>query len=198
VVRDDGPGGQRLVAYFVAGGPEDDHAGELAAFLRERLPEYMVPSAFVRLKALPLNSSGKVDRGALPAPEALSDLARTFVAPRTDEERIVAAIWRDVLERERVGVNDNFFDLGGHSLLIVRVNGRLRESFPDRPLSVVELFRHPTVASLAARLSGLPEPGRAELETVEGQTERRQAGRERLGRRRSARTAHVAGEEADA
>jgi acyl carrier protein len=122
----------------------------LRDYLRERLPEFMVPSAFVMLDAVPLTPNGKVDRKNLPSPVARPvALGGGFVAPRSDIERQIARVWQEVLGVDTVGANDNFFDLGGHSLLMVRVHGRLFEIFKG-DLSVVDLLRYPTVASLAA------------------------------------------------
>jgi SAM-dependent methyltransferase/acyl carrier protein len=122
----------------------------LRDYLRERLPEFMVPSAFVMLDAVPLTPNGKVDRKNLPSPVARPvALGGGFVAPRSGIERQIARVWQEVLGVDTVGANDNFFDLGGHSLLMVRVHGRLFEIFKG-DLSVVDLLRYPTVASLAA------------------------------------------------
>jgi len=141
------PSGDRRLVAWVAG---DVPAAELRARLGETLPAPMVPSAFVMLKALPRTANGKLDRKALPPPEAPAAGA-AGVAPANETERAVAAIWREVLGVERVGPRDNFFDLGGHSLLLVRVHDRLRtELGADLPL--VDLFRYPDVASLARRL----------------------------------------------
>jgi acyl carrier protein len=118
--------------------------------LQERLPDYMVPSAFVMLDALPLNANGKVDRRALPAPDPLRpELDESYVAPRGAVEEQVAAVWRQVLGVERVGVNDNFFDLGGHSLIATQVVSRLCDAF-NLELPLRQLFESPTVAGLAA------------------------------------------------
>jgi acyl carrier protein len=114
----------------------------------------MVPGAFVFLQALPLTSSGKVDRRALPAPERLGAEAATYVAPRTPTEEILAGIWAEVLKLERVGVEDNFFELGGHSLLAMRTVSRVREAL-DVELPLRELFAAPTVQSLSAVLETL-------------------------------------------
>ncbi|HWS85807.1 MAG TPA: amino acid adenylation domain-containing protein [Pyrinomonadaceae bacterium] len=128
-------------------------ADDLQGYLRERLPAYMVPSAFVMLDELPLTRNGKVDREALPAPEAVRpELGANFVAPQTQLERALADIWQQALGVERVGVHDNFFDLGGHSLLMVQVHGRMREVL-DGGVSMVEMFQHPTISALAKRLS---------------------------------------------
>jgi acyl carrier protein len=125
----------------------------LRDYLRERLPEYMVPSAFVMLDALPLTPNGKMDRKNLPSPVARPvALVGGFVAPRSSIERQIARVWQEVLGVDTVGANDNFFDLGGHSLLMVRVHGRLFEIF-KKDLSVVDLLKYPTVASLAAHVA---------------------------------------------
>ena len=146
------PGLRRLVAYAAPAAGAAPTAGELRAFLQAVLPEFMVPAAVVVLAALPLTANRKVDRKALPAPEGSPEAA--YVMPRNEVERTIAEIWREVLRVERVGVNDNFFDLGGHSLLMARVHSRLREVFPDFALGLVDLFKYPTVGALAARLSG--------------------------------------------
>ncbi len=126
----------------------------LRNYLREKLPEHMVPAAFVPLEALPLTPNGKLDRRALPAPEqARPDQEGTFVAPRNEVEGKIAAAWQETLGLERVGIDDNFFDLGGHSLLLVRLHSRLQELL-GAELSLVDLFRFPTVASLAQFLDG--------------------------------------------
>jgi amino acid adenylation domain-containing protein len=146
-------GEKRLVAYVVAGPGDTPTAGALLAWLRDRLPEYMVPSAFVFLPALPLSPNGKVDARALPAPERVRpELEAAYAAPKSELERIIAAVWKEELKVDSVGVHDNFFDLGGHSLLLARVHARLKEAL-DREISLVELFKNPTVSSLAAALS---------------------------------------------
>ncbi|HUP42855.1 MAG TPA: amino acid adenylation domain-containing protein, partial [Thermoanaerobaculia bacterium] len=151
VARQDGRGEPALIAYAVAAAGARPQAADLREHLRRALPEPMVPAAFVVLDELPLNPSGKVDRRALPAPEAAP--AAAGEAPRTALERTVAAVWCGVLGREAVATGDNFFDLGGHSLLLVEVQRRLEQEL-GRPLEVVELFRHPTVGALARALAG--------------------------------------------
>jgi FkbM family methyltransferase len=139
---------------------------ELRSFLKERLPEYMVPSTFVTLEALPLTPNGKVNRQALPAPETgrrASDVV--YEAPRTEAEQIVSEIWRDVLHVEQVGVNDNFFDLGGNSLLLVKVHSKLQEAF-SKKISMVEMFRRATVLSLSSYLVG-GENGKSALKQTQ-------------------------------
>ncbi|HEX8819773.1 MAG TPA: amino acid adenylation domain-containing protein, partial [Archangium sp.] len=149
--REDGPGGKRLVAYVVARGHELD-TGELRRFARARLPEYMVPSAFVPLEALPLTPSGKVDHKALPAPDATrSSQDRPRTPARTPTEQLLASIWAQVLHIREVDANDNFFELGGHSLLATQVVSRVRAAFGVE-LSLRALFEEPTLAALATRL----------------------------------------------
>jgi aryl carrier-like protein len=150
VDREDVPGDRRLVAY-VAGQARPD---ELRAHLRRTLPEHMVPSAFVFLDRLPLTPSGKLDRRALPAPE-LTAAEELYVAPRTPLEEELAAVWAEVLRVERVGRDHGFFQLGGHSLLLLRLQSRIRERM-GRQVSVVDLFRFPTVAALSEHLAAEP------------------------------------------
>ncbi|MFP5286891.1 MAG: condensation domain-containing protein, partial [Thermoanaerobaculia bacterium] len=153
VAREDAPGDRRLVAYVTG----DAIAGELRLALREKLPDYMVPAAFVKLEALPLNPHGKVDRKALPAPEWQSTRA-SHVAPRTPVEEVLAGIWAELLGLERAGANDHFFDLGGHSLLATRVTSRLRDVFGiEMPLR--DLFEAPRLADLAARIEVMSRTG---------------------------------------
>ncbi|MGW4686105.1 non-ribosomal peptide synthase/polyketide synthase [Streptomyces sp. NPDC004244] len=143
-VREDRPGQQRLVAYYVGAAQTAAVQDRLAA----RLPEHMVPSAYVVLDALPLTPNGKLDRAALPAPQLTAGAGR---APRTPAEEILCGLFADVLGTDRVGVDDGFFDLGGDSLLAARLISRIRTAL-DREVSVRALFESPTVAGLAARL----------------------------------------------
>jgi amino acid adenylation domain-containing protein len=149
MAREDLPGDKRLVAYIVSGAGEQLKNAELRQFLHERLPDYMVPSAFVQLDALPHSTNGKIDRRALPRPER-AGLAREqeYVAPRTVVEEVLSGIWAEVLGVERVGVRDNFFELGGHSLLATQVVSRLRSAFAVE-VALRSLFDRPTVAGLA-------------------------------------------------
>ncbi|MCP3140550.1 non-ribosomal peptide synthetase [Pyxidicoccus xibeiensis] len=149
VVREDGPQGPSLVAYLVSASAGLD-TQELRAALAGRLPEFMVPSAFVVLEALPLSPNGKVDRKALPAPEP-RESSREYVAPRTPTEELLAGLFAQVLGLERVGATDSFFELGGHSLLGTRLVARLR-SIAGVELSLRALFEAPTVAALAERV----------------------------------------------
>src|SRR6185503_2948513 len=125
MAREDVPGDVRLVAYVVS--PDSVAVDALRSHLSERLPEYMVPAAYVRLDALPLTPNGKVDRRALPAPEGDAFAARGYEAPSGEAEEAVAGIWAELLGAERVGRRDHFFELGGHSLLAVRVVSRVRQ-----------------------------------------------------------------------
>ena len=125
---------------------------DLRSFLQHKLPDYMVPSAFVFLDSLPLTPNGKLDRKALPAPDhRRPELADTFAAPSTPFEEILANIWSEVLKLDKVGIHDNFFDLGGHSLLATQVVSRIRSRFGfDLPLR--EIFAAPTIAALALKV----------------------------------------------
>lgn len=149
VVREHEPENGLLVAYVVPQADTTPDSSDLRLFLRQRLPNYMIPSLFVTLSALPLTPNGKVNRQALPAPERIRpDLGRKYVAPRNPTEETIAGIWTEVLGLETVGVNDNFFELGGHSLLATQVLSRLRESFQVE-LPLRQLFDAHTVAEIA-------------------------------------------------
>lgn len=154
VAVDDPRRGRQLAAYVAMTsevGSESAPTPSLRRFLRDRLPEYMVPSIFVVLDSLPLSANGKVDRRALPEPPATNE--GRPVAPRTSAERAVAAAWREVLQRPDVGLDDNFFDAGGHSLLLFELQVRLEAHF-DRPVPIVDLFRWTTVEEQARHLQG--------------------------------------------
>jgi len=156
VIVNDGPVGPRLVAYVVDVEPADATPDRLRAHLEQRLPSYMVPTSFVRLDELPLSPNGKLDRRALPTPEAASPAASAaFVAPESSAEKTVAAIWQDVLGLSRVGLHDNFFDLGGHSLALARVHAELRRQL-GTDLTLIDLFKHPTVGDLARAIAATP------------------------------------------
>ncbi|MFN6478156.1 non-ribosomal peptide synthetase [Nostoc sp. DedQUE07] len=147
---------KRLVAYVVPQVEQSPTVSELRQFLKAKLPEYMVPSAFVLLESLPLTSNGKVDRRALPKPELDSTLLEKFVAPRTPMEEMLAQIWAEVLKVEQVGIHDNFFELGGHSLLATQLLSRIRTSFKVE-LALRELFAKATVAELAQSIGQLQQ-----------------------------------------
>ncbi|MEP7308956.1 MAG: amino acid adenylation domain-containing protein [Acidobacteriota bacterium] len=185
LAREDRPGDVRLVAYVVgtAGGET------LRAATRGQLPDYMVPSVVVSMPALPRLSNGKLDRAGLPAPDASRPYLRTaFRAPRTPLEQTIAGIWRDVLGLDQVGMDDNFFDVGGQSLLAMRVWGKLREAVPAAmDVAIVDLFAFPTIAALAARLAGdgsAIEPA----SSAEAAHAQRLAGVDRLRQQRARKT----------
>jgi amino acid adenylation domain-containing protein len=183
--RADRGGGRRLVAWLVpaaapagpaalghgeasaAAAPPDRSAAvlapeELRRFLAERLPEAFIPSRFVLLPSLPLTANGKIDRAALPELDASRpELRSAYRAPRSELERRIAAVWREVLGVEKAGVHDNFFDLGGHSLLLAQVHGRLGAAL-GRELALLDLYRHPTIGALALHLSRAPAAGEGE------------------------------------
>ncbi len=190
-VREDAPGERRLVAYAV---PGDDapSAADLRDLCRRRLPEVMVPSAFVFLAVLPVTPNGKLDRAALPRPSApVSGGPAVFVGPRQGIESTLAAIWQETLHVDRVGLHDSFFDLGGHSLLLFRVQGLVNERC-GRRIAPLDLFRYPTIAALARQLSGGEEAGRLAVESENGVADVRRLGRMQLARQRDSRRLHRA------
>jgi natural product biosynthesis luciferase-like monooxygenase protein len=183
IVREDVPGDVRIVAYVT---PTDQPAAgdTLREYLRDHLPDIMVPATIVQLDAFPLTPNAKIDRKALPAPElSVPVAAAPFTSPATALEESIAAIWCEVLSVSRVGADDNFFDLGGHSLLAIRVHGRLRAAL-ERDLSITDLFRFPTVRSLAAALS---RDGDADGDASANGSDRGESRRSALLRRRQAR-----------
>jgi amino acid adenylation domain-containing protein len=144
---------KRLVAYVVLDGESAITTHELRMFLKEKLPDYMVPSAFIELDSLPLTPNGKVDQKALPEPDKeRADLENVFVEPRTPNENLLAGIWCEVLGLKQVGIHDNFFESGGHSLLATQVMSRLRK-VKGKNFSLAILFQYPTIAGLAEYLS---------------------------------------------
>ncbi len=155
IAREDTPGDKKLVAYLVLEDEQSANVSELRSFLADKLPDYMVPSAFVILDEFPLSPNRKIDRRALPAPDmSRPDVETALILPRTPAEEVMANIWAGVLGLEQVGVADNFFDLGGHSMLATQVVSRIRERFHvDLPLRA--LFQHPTVAGLVEEISTL-------------------------------------------
>ena len=173
LAREDEPGDKRLVAYVVPNVEQverhtdhplsDKFAGDLVPRLRDHvrqaLPDYMAPSAYVMLESMPLTANGKIDRHALPAPDsARPDLADAYVAPQNPYEEMLANLWSEVLGIEQIGVHDNFFELGGHSLLATQLVSRIRAVFEvDLPLR--SLFEAPTVAGLVADLKSTPRGG---------------------------------------
>jgi acyl-CoA synthetase (AMP-forming)/AMP-acid ligase II len=163
LVREDVPNDQRLTAYITLRDGATASEKKLRAALSSRLPEYMLPLQWVFLEAFPLTPNRKVDRRALPIPEYNETSTSHSALATTDSEVKVAGIWQDLLRRTRVGTNENFFDLGGHSLLVVQLQSRLRKQLGCE-FSLVELFQRPTVSAIAALLdaekanSTIPQP----------------------------------------
>ncbi|WP_413173254.1 amino acid adenylation domain-containing protein [Anabaena azotica] len=152
IAREDVPGNKRLVAYVVPQSKSTTTVNELRNFLKDKLPEFMLPSAVVLLKELPLSPNGKIDRKTLPSPEEIrSDLIGEFVSPRTPVEEKLTQIWAEVLNVEKVSIYDNFFELGGHSLLTTQLLAKVKKAF-NLDISLRSLLEKPTVAGLAANI----------------------------------------------
>ncbi len=146
--REDQSGDTVLVAYIVPAQMRVPTATELRRFLQITLPDYMIPSAYVKLECLPLTPNGKLDYQALPIPERLRPvLDVAYVAPKSEVEELIATVWREVLGLEMVGVDDNFFDLGGQSFLLAQVHSKLQEIF-GKDIPIVDLFKHTTIKAL--------------------------------------------------
>lgn len=155
IVREDVPGDRRLVAYVTLKDRQDGTIAELKTFLKQKLPEHSIPTVFVTLDALPLTPSGKVDRRALPIPDASRrDLDASYVAPTTPMETQIVQVWGEILKLDKIGIHDNFFELGGYSLLGTQAIARLRQLF-GVDLALRVLFELPTVAELANRVATL-------------------------------------------
>ena len=182
IVREDEPGDQRLVAYLVTAAVAPELA-DLKQHLGQSLPEFMIPSSFHVMDALPLTPNGKVDRKALPAPNAGARPETPYEAPESALEELIAAVWKDVLKLEQVGTRDNFFDLGGHSLLVVQAHRQLRDQVPQR-LSLTDLYRFPTVRSLAEHLARDPSDDEASSVSRDRAARRKAALSRRRGRGR--------------
>jgi hypothetical protein len=152
MVRGEQERDKRLVAYVVPEG--ETTAAELKEYLKSRVPIYMLPAAYIMMGQMPLTSNGKVDRRDLPDPGVVNtQRVMDYLAPRSELEQSIAGIWQDVLNVDQVGVNSNFFDLGGHSLLIPRIQMRIQELVNKR-LSIIDFFSYPTISSLSECLSG--------------------------------------------
>ncbi len=162
IAREETSGNKRLVAYVVPQKEVTATTSELRQFLSNKLPGYMVPTAFVILESLPLTPNGKLDRRALPDPDLHQELS-DYVMPNTEVERIIAGIWQKALEVEKVGIYNNFFELGGHSLLLVRINQQLQEIF-GLELSIVDMFNYPNIHNLSQFLSSKIQTGNNETE----------------------------------
>ena len=165
----DAAGVKKLVAYVVFAPSATASGHELAAFLRQRLPAYMVPAAYTPLQAIPTSPNGKADRSALPPPSFAGIESPVPAAPSTSAEQVLIELWKDVLGVKQLGVHDHFFEAGGHSIALLRLQNKIEEAF-HRRVRITELFQHPTIAEMARLLSG-------EKETVVEHPARRQPAR---------------------
>ena len=184
IVREDTPGDLRLVAYFTGAAAVQDLRSSLAA----RLPDHMIPGHFVPQSSFALTPNRKVDRKALPAP---STSATAFVAPASDVEGQLAAIWKRVLGVDKVGAKDNFFALGGHSLLAVQLHREIRDQLGTTKLSITDIFRFPTLQALATHLDGAPPTAATASLQVSALADRADARADAMERRRAMRQART-------
>lgn len=153
ITREVNPGDMRLIAYVVLSEQPSTTIGDLNGFLKERVPDYMVPSSFIVMDALPRTPHGKIDRQALPVSTGVRpELEAAFVPPQNEVEQTIAAAWKAALQVEQVGIHDNFFELGGNSLSMVRVHGQLRDRF-QKDFPLIRMFKYPTINLLATYLS---------------------------------------------
>ncbi len=182
LTREDIPGDMRLAAYIVLNQNQEVSTGELRDYAKQKLPDFMVPSYFITLDKLPLTPNQKVDRKALPAPEKASIKSEAmYIAPKNELQRTIARIWQEVLNTPKVGMNDNFFELGGHSLLLVKVYYRLCEVV-DKKLSLTDMFKYPTIGTLAEYLSR--DEGGKDASTMQGSIRQAEARRNAIQQRR--------------
>jgi acyl carrier protein len=144
VVREEEQGDKNICAYFVS--DKEYEISELREYLSKELPDYMIPSYFVRMEKITLTSNGKIDRRSLPKPKV--KVGKDYVAPESEVERKIAEIWKEVLGLDDVGIFDNFFELGGNSLKIVIINKRIKTAF-EKDIPIVKMFSYPTIHSLA-------------------------------------------------
>jgi hypothetical protein len=170
IAREDTPGEKRLVAYYTPSAlhtflSPESRSSDLRSFLSGRLPEYMVPAAYVRLESLPLTPNGKLDRKALPSPQVDAYAVRRYVPPQGDLETALAAIWAEMLKLEQVGRHDDFFALGGQSLLALRVLFRVNDCFQTE-LSVSTLLEHSVLMEFAQKLRSISGRSVEELEKI--------------------------------
>jgi amino acid adenylation domain-containing protein len=204
MTREDAPGEVRLVAFVAGRGGREETVltvAELRSFLEERLPAYMIPPTFQVLPALPVNSQGKVDRGALARLTPRVQRERSaFAAPRNELEATIAAVWREVFglgegepagEADTVGIHDNFFDAGGSSLSLVKLHSRLQKAL-ERTFPLVELFKHPTIAALAASL-GTEAPAKPTVDQARARTDTRRESMRQLQQLREQRRSRKPG-----
>ena len=161
MLREDHPGHKRLIAYLIPEKGTSPDVKALRSLMQARLPDFMLPSAFLTLDVFPLTLNGKLDRRALPVPEDFQQQVEAeYEEPRTETERIIASIWKDILHTKQVGIHDNFFELGGDSLLVTQVHIKLVETF-QQDISLVEIFQYPTVYALARRIHAGRQEDRA-------------------------------------
>lgn len=156
ILREDVPGNRRLVAYVVLSKEAVTNDLELILYrhLRDNLPDYMVPAAIVFLEQMPLTPTGKLDRRNFPVPKrSLPSLTSEIVLPQTETEKQIAQVWGDILQLEAVSITQNFFEIGGNSLLLMQVYEKLAEIFENRLTTITTLFQYPTIQKLAAELS---------------------------------------------
>ncbi len=191
IVRGDKPENQNLIAYITLYPDKTLTISQLRRFLQNKLLDHMIPTAFMILEAFPLTSNGKVDRRALPMPDALRpELEVTYVVPQTEVEKTIASVWQKALNVKKIGIHDNFFEIGGHSLLLVTVHSQLQEML-NAELSTLDLFRYPTINSLAEYLNSSANKTVA-LQETDIQTEKISAGkaqqRKRLQKLKSSET----------
>jgi amino acid adenylation domain-containing protein len=192
--REVAPGDRRLVAYYVVEKAENGKrippSGTLLRdHLAKRIPDYMVPTIYEEVEAIPLNINGKADINKLPLPSLQRpELEVDYKAPQSNTEKAIAVIWKDILRLEKIGINDNFFDLGGHSLLLTQVHGRLLEQFNDsKKITIVDLFRYPTIMTLAKYISGSGEQEQVRRAAAEYQKMKTRAGMQRQAFKRQRR-----------
>lgn len=159
IVREDTPGDKRLIAYIIGRDNQETDIPDLRKFLKTKIPDYMVPSAFVFIDQFPLTSGGKIDRKALPAPfEAAQDFTKIHIEPQTDIEKKLAGIWSDVLKIKRIGIDENFFDIGGHSILAVRLMIRIEKDLGVR-LPLATFIDHCNIKDMAGLIANKVGPG---------------------------------------
>jgi len=186
ILREDTPNDKRLVAYITpAAGQKIDSVG-VKKKLAKDLPEFMVPSVFVELKSLPLTPNGKIDRNALPAPEQKkqSNSRASFVKPENALQEKIVTTWQGVLNLEKIGLDDNFFDIGGHSLLVVEVLTKLREIM-DKPVKMIDMFRFPTIRQFSEYLSAEQGDNKKLAESEDRAKARKDARKNTMNRRRA-------------
>jgi hypothetical protein len=185
IAREDIPGDKRLVAYLIPQQRQKLVGSELRDYLKEKLPEFMIPSNFITLDAFPLTPNRKIDRKALPAPGQVQiEPETTYVPPTNDLEQTIASLWQELLNVPKVGMNDNFFDMGGHSLLAVQAHRQLREMI-EGEISITDMFRFPTIRSLTEYLSH--DSGNGSQTNGQKSTDRAKARKEAIMRRQQRR-----------